>query len=54
MKKEELLSLWNADSWDTKSHEMYFTVHRAWRELYVNVSFDEQFAPNPEVSYDTF
>ena len=54
MTKDQLLSLWNADNWETKSHGVYFTAHRAGMELYLNVSFDEQFVPSPKVGYDTF
>lgn len=54
MTKEQFISLWNADNWEAKSHGVYFTAHRAGKELYLNVSFDEQFVPSPEVGYDTF
>ena len=118
MTKDQLLSLWNADNWEVMSCGVYFTAHRAdkelhincndyteaeilampfWErlaqeldeldrqahepltditidksgcygtfslcydtgdspagELYLNVSFDEQFVPSPKVGYDTF
>lgn len=38
MTKEELLALWNADSWDIQSCGIYFIAHRAERELYINCS----------------
>ena len=108
MTKDQLLSLWNADNWEVMSCGVYFTAHRADKELdeldrqaheilqkefpddedipnlpltditidksgcygtfslcydtgdspagelYLNVSFDEQFVPSPKVGYDTF
>ena len=46
--------MWNSDNWEAKSHGVCFTTHRAGKELYLNVSFDEQFMPSPEAGYDTF
>lgn len=36
MTKEELLSLWNADSWDAETYGVYFVAHRAGQELHIN------------------
>lgn len=36
MTKEQFLSLWNADSWEEKSFGVYFTAHRAGKELHIN------------------
>ena len=36
MKKEQLLSLWNADNWEVMSCGVYFTAHRADKELHIN------------------
>ena len=36
MTKEQLLSLWNADNWEVMSCGVYFTVHRAGKELHIN------------------
>ena len=36
MKKEQLLSLWNADNWEVMSCGVYFTAHRAGKELHIN------------------
>ena len=36
MKKEQLLSLWNADNWEVMSCGVYFTAHQAGKELHIN------------------
>ena len=36
MTKEQFLSLWNADSWEVMSCGVYFTAHRAGKELHIN------------------
>ena len=36
MTKEELLSLWSADSWEAANCGVYFTAHRTGQELHIN------------------
>ena len=36
MTKDQLLSLWNADTWEVMSCGVYFTAHRADKELHIN------------------
>ena len=36
MTKDQLLSLWNADNWEVMSCGVYFTAHRADKELHIN------------------
>ena len=36
MTKEELLSLWNADSWEAANYGAYFTAHRAGQQLHIS------------------
>ena len=35
MTKDQLLSLWNADNWEVLSCGVYFTAHRAGKELHI-------------------
>ena len=36
MTKEQLLSLWNANTWEVMSCGVYFTGPRAYKELHIN------------------
>ena len=36
MIKEDLLSLWNADSWEAANYGVYFIAQRAGQELHIN------------------
>lgn len=38
MTKEELLALWNANSWEVETWGIFFIVHQAERELYISCS----------------
>ena len=53
MTKEQLLSLWNADNWEVMSCGVYFTTHRAGKELHINCNDyteAERFWPCPSGS----
>ena len=36
MTKEQFSALWNADTWEVMSCGVYFTAHRADKELHIN------------------
>ena len=47
MTKDQLLSLWNADNWEVMSCGVYFTAHRADKELHINSQLQREKAKKP-------